>query len=116
MVEPLEIQSILEKLREKTKAGRVPWREGELKGLGQFSCELENYRFVVWKSEDTYGVRMEDADGRTIFFVKVEEEIVFTEEREEIFSIVSDLYELARRKALNVPEKLASVAELLDRI
>ncbi len=116
MVEPLEYMKVLEKLLDKTKAGRVSWAEA---GAGQFHCELDNkYKFVVWKTEDKCGVRMKELIGsNSIFFVEAEEEIFYSDPKKaEMFQILSDLFELARRKALNVPEKLASVAELLDRI
>lgn len=74
-------------------------------------------RFYVWKDDDGYGVRMEDEYQRVLFSLKAEEEIVYLDERKKSrFALLSDLYELARRKALNVPDKLAGVAELLDKI
>lgn len=116
MVEPLEYRSILGKLREKTEAGRVSWRES---GKNRFECELDNrYRFVVYKTEDKYGVRMDELQASNfLFYIEAEEEILFGDDnKEEIFNLLADLYELARRNALNVPGKLATVAQLLDNI
>ena len=60
---------------------------------------------------------MEDERGRVLFSLRAEEEIIYLDEKNRsLFVLLSDLYELARRQALNVPDKLAGVAELLDKI
>jgi hypothetical protein len=114
MIEPLEYKPIIQKLLEKTKAGRVPWEEHE---WDRFRCTLDEYTFFVWKTDDGYALSMEDMHHKRVFLAKAEEEIIFTQrDKEEMFELLSDLYELARRKALNIPEKLAGVSELLDNI
>jgi hypothetical protein len=119
MIEPLEYKEIIDKLIEKTKAGKVTWSELEGHGSDQFYCDLENqYQFLSWKTGDTYGLTMrEQSSSREFFSVKIEEEIYFSDpRRKQLFELLSDLYELARRKALNLPDRLANVAELLDKI
>jgi hypothetical protein len=119
MVEPLEYKPIIKKLLDKTRAGRVPWEESD---RDEFRCGLlgygdEKYTVYVRSRQDGYALRIEDLGQRTVSYVVAEEEIVYRDaERKETFDTLSDLYELARRKALSVPEKLASVAELLDRL
>lgn len=116
MIEPLEYKEVLQKLLEKTKAGRVSWTEG---GRDQFQCELDNkYKFVVWRTEEKFGARMEESySSNSLFFIEAEEEIYYRDEgQREMFQLLSDLFELARRSALDVPGKLASVANLLDQI
>lgn len=125
MVEPLDYKNILRKLIEKTREGRVEWqKEGSF-----FSCELnKQYEFRVWKNEDEYVLRMSDIDRGAAFGSPIgpnpilleiygEEEIYYSDpEKKEKFEMISDLYELARRKALNIPSKLSKLEELLDRI
>jgi hypothetical protein len=114
MIEPLQYQPIIEKLFEKTASGRVPWEEN---GQDKFRCDLDQYKFFVWRSDDGYGLRTEDEFQRVLFLVRAEEEIIYRDpEKERLFQLLSDMFELARRKALNVPDKLAGVAQLLDRI
>jgi len=119
MIDPLEYKEIVAKLLEKTKAGKLPWFELEGQRSEQFYCDLENqYMFLAWKSGDAYGLTMKDqTTPNEIFSVKAEEEIYFSDPKEkEKFELLSSLYEAARRKALHVPERLASVTALLDKI
>jgi len=121
MVEPPEYKAIIQKLLEKTRAGRVAWAEGG--DQFQFRCNLsedlpggEEYVVYIRTTENGYALRMA-VHQRILFSVAAEEEIVYRDpEKKEIFDILSELYELARRRALNIPERLASVAELLDRL
>src|SRR5260370_20107437 len=114
MIEQLQYEPIIDKLLEKTKAGRVPWEDY---GQNGFQCDLDQYKFRVWKSDDGYGLSMGDERQRTLFSLRAEEEIIWANPaKEHLFQSLSDLFELARRKALNVPDKLAGVAQLLDRI
>jgi hypothetical protein len=114
MIEQLQYEPIIDKLLEKTKAGRVPWEDY---GQNEFRCDVDQYKFHVWKFDDGYGLRMEDERQRVLFSVRAEEEIIYLQpEKERAFQLLSDLFELARRKALNVPDKLAGVAQLLDKI
>ena len=114
MIEPLQYQPIIEKLLDKTKLGRVPWEDD---GVTGFRCDLDEFGFFVWKFEDGYGLRMVDERQRQLFSVKAEEEILYGDDnKERLFELLSDIYELARRIALNVPDKLAGAAHILDRI
>lgn len=119
MIEPLEYKEIAAKLLEKTKAGKLTWSELEGRRSDTFYCDLDNqYTFSIWKEGDSYGLNMKPQSSSTVLFsIKEEEEIYFSDPRKkEMFELLSDLYELARRKALNLPDKLANVAELLDKI
>jgi hypothetical protein len=119
MVEPLEYKEIIAKLVEKTKAGKLPWFELEGVRSDQFYCDLDNqYTFSVWKKDDTYGLNMKSQSSSTLLFsVQEQDDIYFSDlKRKEMFELLSDLYEVARRRALNLPDKLANVAELLDKI
>ena len=62
-------------------------------------------------------VTLEPNGGQVPWHNQEQEEIYFSDpKRKEMFELLSDLYEVARRKALNLPDKLANVAELLDKI
>ena len=114
MIEQLQYQAIVEKFLEKTKLGRVPWEDYE---SNEFRCDLDQYKFAVWKYQDGYGIRMEGERQRSLFSLRGDEEILYGDDAaEHTFQVLSDLYELARRKALNVPDKLAGATLLLDRI
>jgi hypothetical protein len=83
-----------------------------------FYCDLDQYEFRVWKNETGYSFRMTDISGNPILLeVNVEEEIYYADSKKrEYFTLISDLYELARRKALELPDKLSKVEALLDSI
>ena len=124
MVEPLDYQNILKKLIEKTKEGRVQWQNAGV----FFSYEPnEQYEFRIWKSEDQYVFRMSDIGNEPIgtrigpnpilLEINGEDEIYYSDpQKREKFEMLSDLYELARRSALNIPDKLSKLEELLDKI
>ena len=115
MSESVESKPIVEKLLEKTKAGRLHWEESAADD--EFRCVLGDYTFYVRRTQDGYGLRMEDAYRRVIIRTHADEEIVFADiEKEATFSLLSDVYELARREALQIPEKLANAAAILDKI
>ncbi len=59
---------------------------------------------------------MKDSGGDLIFQIDAHAQIVFDDpEKEAMFSLLRDLFELARRKALAVEQKLAEVSALLDK-
>ncbi len=114
MVEPLDVKPILGKLLEKSHQDRVPW---ELGPGGNFVCSLGEFHFEVYETRDGYGFRMADQFGKDLIRFSVVDEIIFDKpEKQDTFEEVRDLHELARRKALQIPEKLATASALLDSI
>ncbi len=115
MVEPLESQPILDKLIRRSREGRVAW---EVRNRTSFFCSVEGqYTFEVSRYEDTYRLEMRDASNHEILSLSQPDRIVFQNDSERrLFESLSDLYEIARRKALQVEDKLATASELLDRI
>lgn len=117
---PVDYDPIIERLLEKSEEGRVPWEKGRYDGW--FVCILEVgpgrvYTFQIEKAEDTFTLRMKDADGNEIFSVSAQEEVVFGPwEKQLLFNRLRDIFELARRKGLSVDQKLSEVASLLDAI
>ncbi|GAC1638510.1 MAG: hypothetical protein NVS9B14_19100 [Candidatus Acidiferrum sp.] len=115
MLKP-EYKVVLQKLRDKTLEGRVPWKTA---GKNRFECELDGtYAFVTWRQEDRYGVTMTESQSENdIFVVEAEEQIIYRQdEQREMYYLLSELFELARESALDVPGKLATVTNLLDKI
>jgi hypothetical protein len=113
---------VIKKLLERTKQGRVRW-QGE---LGAFSCALlggkaeDTLEFTlstVASSNINYDVRflvMADAKGNELFRVEASD-LPTSPREEEISSLINELYDLARRQALRVDEKLDLASSLLDR-
>ncbi len=112
----LDYEPIITKLLEKSEQGRLKWEKPRFSTY--FECTIdEQYRFKTERSGDGYLLRMEDKDGAEIFTVTAEEQVVFKSgEEEKLFEKIRDIHELARRKALNVDEKLATVTSLLDKV
>ncbi len=118
MMDPQEYQQIIAKLLEKTKAGKIDWTEH---GEDRFLCELPGrYQFEISRFReqgDTHlSVNMKDDNAKVIFSVALTDDPNTLWKHQEQFKQVDELYELARRKALKVDEKLEYVSELLDRI
>jgi hypothetical protein len=114
MLAPIDSRPIVEKLFEKTAAGRISWE-----GYGRrFTCTLEQeYTFEISKSDDAFALVMKDAGGNEIISEYQQEEIIFHDHaRAELFDTLKELFELARRKALGVEEKVSGAVKLLDKI
>jgi hypothetical protein len=112
----VEYEPIVKKLLEKSEQGRLNWEKSP---LGGFFCEIEGeYTFESKRIEDGYELTMDDSGGDVIFSsISGEEAIVYDDpKKEELFNMLRDLYEFARKKALNVDEKIATATGLLDRI
>jgi hypothetical protein len=111
----IEYEPIVSKLLEKSGQGRLNW---EKRVAGGFSCTIEGqYTFRALKNDDGYRLTMVDSAGDVMFSLTGEEAIVYDDpEKERLFNTLRDIYELARKKALNVDEKIASAAGLLDKI
>ncbi len=114
MIEPLETEPIIAKLLEKTREGRVDWEKW---GSG-YRCAIDNeYFFVVSKIEDSFLFSMRDNLDDEIFQEIAREEIYYKDPRdEERLEIFRDLYELARRKAVNADKKIAGAFSSLEKI
>jgi hypothetical protein len=114
MVEPLNTKPIVGKLLEKTRDGRVGW---EARG-GGYMCSLdEEYFFLISRIEDSILLSMNDKMGNEIFQEVGREEIYYANPADqERFELLRDLFELARRKAVNADEKIADAFSSLEKI
>jgi len=108
----LDYEPIVRKLLDKSQEGKIAW-EKDYDPYGQprpghLVCGLQENRFEIVQVEDTYVLRMKDSEGDVIFQVDAQDEIVFDDpKKREMFTLLYDLFELARRKALAVDQKLA---------
>ena len=112
----VEYEPIVRKLFEKSEQGRLNWEKKRFGG--GFACTIEGqYTFNAAKTDEGFRLSMMDSEGDVMFSVSAEEAVVYDDpEKEKLFNILRDLYELARKKALNVDEKIATAAGLLDKV
>jgi hypothetical protein len=120
--DPSDYLPIIKKLLERTKQGRVRWHGG----LDAFSCTLgsekkeDTLEFTLSTvatsliSYDILFLIMKDTNGNELFRVEAND-LPTTPSEEETSSLLHELYDLARRQALRVGEKLELASSLLDR-
>lgn len=119
---PFQYLPVIKKLLERTRQGRVQWQGG----LGTFYCNLgtENdstLKFTLSTAatrDINFDVRflvMEDLNGNELFRIE-SNDLPTTTAEEELSNAINELYELARRQALKVDEKLELASTLLDRV
>jgi hypothetical protein len=114
MVEPLKTEPVIRKLLEKTKAGKVDWLPSD----EGYQCSLgDNFRFFIRKIEDSYILSMEDEYQREIFKEVAREEIFDLDAADqEKVQIFKDLYEMARRIAVDAENKIDVAYSALEKI
>ena len=114
MQSTLEYAPVIEKLLDKSKQGRLPWETAHYR---YFRCTLDQYTFGISQTDSGYILNMQDSAHNEIFSLSAQDEVLFpSPEKERLYNELSELYELARRKALKVDEKLAGVSALLDKV
>jgi hypothetical protein len=111
----IEYEPVVKKLLDKSEQGRLNWVKNPLGGL---FCEIEGqYSFGLAETDDGYELTMVDPDQNVIFSIAGERAVVYDDPKKEgLFNMLRDLYQLARKKALNVDEKIATATGILDRI
>jgi hypothetical protein len=111
----IEYEPVVKKLLEKSEQGRLNWEKSR---YGGFYCEIEGrYTFRSNETDNGYQLTMKDSEQDVIFSVTGEQAVVYDDpKKEELFNMLRDIFELARKKALNVDEKIATATGLLDRI
>jgi hypothetical protein len=126
----VEYEPLVKKLLEKSEQGRLNWEKIEprvgpylpVEGIEPdppyFACALEGQAFFQSRRTDQgYQLIMKDQKGNELFSITGEEAVLYDDPKEEeLFKMLRDIYELARKKALNVNEKIATAVGLLDRI
>lgn len=121
--DPAEYRGIIKKLLEKTRQRKVQWEQS---GGDSFRCTLQSsdensFYFVSshsagsnWESE-AFRLRMSDQEGNVIFGAEANDLPVSAEE-EDASVMIQEIYELARRQALRIEQKLGLASTLLDRV
>jgi hypothetical protein len=111
----IDYEPVITKLLEKSRQGRLNWEKGEWR---EFVCKIEGqYTFASKRTDEGYALTMRDSEGNVILSISGEQAVVYDDpKKEELFNMLRDLHVLARKKALNIDEKLASAALLLDNI
>src|SRR6266566_2701488 len=104
-----EYAPVVQKLLERTREGKVAWQEI----THGFGTRVQTYEFQVSRSEDrgdiTITVRMMDDQGAEIFQAALTDDPATLGKYRQLVTEFKELFELARRKVLNVEEKLQKV-------
>jgi hypothetical protein len=105
------------KLLKKTKEGKLPW-EGTY-DPNSFICVLNgDLSFTVAKDEqDSYFLEMKD-DAETVAFRESMRapDSQTSHAYDQQYEILAELYECARRAALQIDKKIARAEEFLDKL
>jgi hypothetical protein len=121
--DPAEYKGIIQKLLEKTRQKKVQWEQG---AADSFKATLpsnddEFFHFVSsysagsnWESEE-FRLRMSDQHNNVIFAASGND-LPTSAGEEEVSLMIQEIYELARRQALKIEQKLDLAATLLDRV
>jgi hypothetical protein len=117
--DPAEYKDIIKKLLEKTRQRKVEWEQAF---SNSFQCTLpagdtDSFSFAVSANSETelLTLRMSDQQRNTIFFV-TSNDLPTSPEEEEVSQMIEEIYDLARRQALKVEQKLVLASTLLDRV
>jgi hypothetical protein len=114
-----EYTEIVVKLLEKTRQRRVAWEKAF---SNSFRCNVGSgdggsFSFTISGSSEAEPVslRMSDESNNTIFRA-TSNDLPTSPEEEQTSQMIEELYELARRQALKVEQKLELASSLLDRV
>ena len=111
-----EYSPIIQKLLDRTREGKVAWEEA----TRGFKAQVGLYTFRVFSSDEggdtTVRLTMRDDRDSEIFEVTLTDDPPTIAQYRQIVANLKEIYELARRKALNVEEKLGEVSGLLDQM
>lgn len=124
---PTEYKPIIKKLVQKTREGRVQWQtptfgsiqyEGVdtfLSGLGSEPGETVSFTITANRAESVRSLVMKDSNGSEIFAI-TSNDLPTSRDEEEVSMLLDELYDVARRQALRVEQKLELASSLLDRV
>ncbi|HKN70439.1 MAG TPA: hypothetical protein VJX30_05395 [Terriglobales bacterium] len=134
----IEYKDIIKKLLEKTRQGRVEWTTevgrnsfrstigapetrnalAARAGIARPNEEEKNFSFTVTTSradDSCPTLIMWDHSNNEIFRV-MSNDLPTSPEEEEVSQMIDEIYELARRQALKIEQKLEWASTLLDRV
>ncbi len=120
--DPSEYKEIVRKLLDKTRQQRVAWEQAF---SSSFRCNVGsgeggNFSFTISANSEpgageSLWLRMSDESNNTIFRVTTND-LPTSPEEEETSQMIEELYDLARRQALKIEQKLELASTLLDRV
>jgi hypothetical protein len=117
--DPAEYKDIIRKLLEKTRQRKVDW---EKTFSSSFQCTLAagdtgSFSFTVSANSETESLtlRMSDENRNTIF-AATSNDLPTSPDEEEVSQMIEEIYDLARRQALKIEQKLVLASTLLDRV
>lgn len=121
MAQPTEFLPIVEKLLDKTRQGKIEWKPTYEEMV--FICAIEGqYSFEIKKGLTSGGAGFRKL---TMKGTGEEELVVFraayptqqtSTENDRLFEQLDELYDRARRLALNIDEKVQNVSAILDKL
>jgi hypothetical protein len=122
--DPAEYKGVIRKLLDKTRQGKVQWEQGDF--TNSFRCSLpssdaDSFYFLVSHSSgsnfepEAFRLRMSDQRENVILAASAND-LPTSSQEEELSQMIEEIYELARRQALKIEQKLDLASTLLDRI
>jgi hypothetical protein len=110
----INYDEIIDRLTEKTDAGKVKWQQ--VVSLNKFTCTVDGE--FTFKIERVQGI-MEGGDFVRLSMTDKEDNEIFQVEQDTSYPLgrkLSGLHEAARRSALNVESKINAVKNILERM
>jgi hypothetical protein len=121
MAEITEYLPVISKLLEKSKSRKIEWK-GTYDSM-TFICALEGeYSFEIEKGKSSNGnwyrkLIMKDREQGEVFVARAAFPTAnSTNENDQLFQTLDELYEQARRTALDVDKKVNEISNILDKI
>jgi hypothetical protein len=116
----IDFLPIIEKLLARTREGKVAWKgtydsNAFLSVIeGGFAFQIENTTVNAFESRR---LTMTDPTSETVFKIRVTEPTQdTTQDNDKIFRVLEELWESARRAALDIDKKITEVSRILDNI
>jgi hypothetical protein len=110
-----EASRLATSLLARTQDGKIEWFVNDQNEFG-FTTPKE-ITFLVSSSSEGLGFKMEDGGGHQLISVFTDPNKEFWEMAEgenDLFRVLPDLYDVARRSALKVDEKVTEIREYLN--
>jgi len=110
---------VVSKLLQRTSEGKIEWKGTYESSI--FICAVEGeFSFEIERTQTTRGAwarrfTMKDAAGEEVFVMRaISPTSETSHENDKRWEMLDDLYERARRIALNIDKKVADVSKVLD--
>jgi hypothetical protein len=120
--DPAEYKEIIRKLLEKTRQRKVDWEQAY---SSSFRCALpggpEPFFFTISYADrsnfaaEAFTLRLSDR-GDNVIFEATTNDLPTSPAEEEVSQMIEEIYDLARRQALRIENKLEQASTLLDQV